>query len=95
MNQNPRILFHEVYEPKNNKKTMKIQKIIGENGTLPQLCARGSCPAAILAENGDVFVQGYIPEPMENSQLTAPSGESFVRMPRATFEKIARQVLAS
>ena len=74
---------------------MKIQKIIGANGVLPQLCGRGACPAAILADNGDVFVQGYLPAPAENSQLTAPVGESFVRMPRATFEKIARQVLAS
>jgi len=74
---------------------MKIQKIIGEDGTLPQLCGRGSCPAAILAENGDVFVQGYVPAPAEGAALTAPNGENFVRMPRATFEKIARQVLAS
>ena len=74
---------------------MKIQKIIGENGVLPKLCARGACPAAILAENGDVFVQGYVPSPGDGAQLTAPNGESFVRMSRATFEKIARQVLAA
>ena len=72
---------------------MTIQKIIGENGELPKLCNRGSCPAAILADNGDVFVQGFVPAPAENAVLTAPSGESFVRMPRATFDKIARQVL--
>ena len=74
---------------------MKIQKIIGENGTMPQLCGRSACPAAILADNGDVFLQGYIPAPGEGDQLTAPTGESFVRMPRATFEKIARQVLSA
>ena len=74
---------------------MKIQKIFGENGALPQLCARGSCPTAILAENGDVFVQGYVPAPAEGAELIAPAGESFVRMPPATFEKIVRQVLAS
>jgi hypothetical protein len=74
---------------------MKIQKIIGENGTMPQLCGRGACPAAILAENGDVFVQGYVPAPGESSELNAPVGESFVRMSRTTFDKIARQVLAS
>jgi hypothetical protein len=74
---------------------MKIQKIIGENGVLPQLCARGQCPAAILADNGDVFLQGYVPEPAQGPELTAPTGESFVRMPRTAFEKIARQVLAS
>jgi len=74
---------------------MKIQKIIGENGAMPQLCGRNSCPAAILADNGEIFVQGYIPAPAEGAVLTAPTGESFVRMSRATFEKIARQVLAS
>jgi hypothetical protein len=74
---------------------MNIQKIIGENGTLPKLCNGGTCPAAVLTENGDVFVQGYLPQPAESGQLTAPGGEGFVKMPRATFEKIARQVLAS
>ena len=77
------------------KKIMTIQKIIGENGVLPQLCGRGACPAAILAENGDVFVQGFNPAADEAAVLTAPTGESFVRMPRATVERIARQVLNS
>lgn len=74
---------------------MTIQKIIGENGAMPQLCGRGLCPAAILTAEGDVFVQGYLPETAESSQLTAPSGEGFVRMSRATFERIAQQVLGS
>jgi hypothetical protein len=94
MKQNAQFCFIKPKKFKTNKK-MKIQKIIGENGTLPALCARGACPAAILAENGDVFVQGFIPAPAEGAVLTAPTGENFVRMPRATFEKIARQVLAS
>ena len=72
---------------------MKITKIIGENGAMPRMCNKGACPAAILAENGDVFVQGYIP--VAGEELNAPIGEGFVRMPRATFEKIARHVLAS
>jgi hypothetical protein len=53
-------------------KTMKIQKIIGESGAMPQLCGRGACPAAILADNGDVFVQGYIPAPEDGAALIAP-----------------------
>jgi hypothetical protein len=73
---------------------MVIEKIIGENGLLPALCNGGNCPAAVLTADGDVFVQGYAPAANENSQLQAPSGEGFVKMPRATFEKIARQVLA-
>jgi len=74
---------------------VKIQKIIGENGVLPQLCRGGACPAAILADNGDVFVQGFVPVPVEGAALAAPVGEGFVRMSRTTFEKIARQVLAA
>jgi hypothetical protein len=74
---------------------MKITKIIGENGVMLTLCNRGACPAALLADNGDVFLQGYIPKATGNRELTAPDGEGFVRMSRATFEKIARQVLAS
>jgi hypothetical protein len=74
---------------------MKIQKIIGENGTLPQLCLRGACPAAVVMDNGDIFVQGYIPAAESGGLLTAPAGEAFVRMPRVVFEKIARQVLTS
>lgn len=74
---------------------MKITKIIGENGAMPQMCGRGACPAAILTDSGDVFVQGYIPAGVEVSELFAPDGETFVRMPRATFEKIARQFLVS
>jgi hypothetical protein len=74
---------------------MTIQKIIGENGVLPKLCGNGQCPAAILADNGDVLLQGYIPKQADIAALTPPTGEGFVRMSRTTFEKIARQVLAS
>jgi hypothetical protein len=73
---------------------MKIEKIIGEHGVMPALCNGGTCPAAVLTADGDVFVQGYAPASNESSQLQAPSGEGFVKMSRATFEKIARQVLA-
>ena len=73
---------------------MKITHIIGEQGAMPQQCRNGACPSALLADNGDVFVQGFIPAPSEGAELTAPVGEAFVRMPRAVFEKIARQVLA-
>jgi hypothetical protein len=74
---------------------MKIKKIIGERGEMPQFCAGGSCPAAILTEGGDLFVQGFIPSTDERGHLSQPVGEDFVKMPRAVFEKIARQVLNS
>ena len=73
---------------------MKIEAIIGEHGKLPQLCNGGGCPAVILNANGDLFVQGYLPAEDEQQNLPAPAGEGFVRMSRATFEKIARQLLA-
>jgi hypothetical protein len=62
---------------------------------LPQLCNGGTCPAAILTEGGDLFIQGYVPSEVERSQLADPVGEGFVKMPRAVFEKIARQVLSA
>lgn len=57
------------------------------------LCRGGGCPAAILIEGGDLFIQGYTPSATERDHLSGPAGEDFVRMPREIFEKIARQVL--
>jgi len=74
---------------------MTIQKIIGENGSQPQLCKTGGCPAAILTAGDDIFIQGYLPATSEGDQLGSPAGEGFVKMSRTTFEKIARQVLVS
>ena len=72
---------------------MKIQKILGENGVMPQLCGNGNCPAAILAEDGNAYVQGYQLNDAEQAGLTAPSGEGFVRIPMAVLRKIAVQVV--
>lgn len=72
---------------------MQIQRIIGENGPLSSVCNKGNCPAAIVTNDGSVFVQGYQLEPNEADVLSAPPGEGFVRMPLATLQKIARQVL--
>jgi hypothetical protein len=74
---------------------MTIKKIIGEKGIMPQLCNGGTCPAAILTEEGDLFIQGYTPSATERAHLSQPIGEDFVKMPREVFEKIARQVLKS
>ena len=70
---------------------MRIERIIGEHGQQEKLCNGGHCPAAILTEDGHVFVQGY--EPDQLGQLQAPAGENFVKMPRETFERIARHFL--
>ena len=72
---------------------MKIHKIIGEKGEMPQLCNGGGCPAAILTDGETVFIQGYVPSATDRSHLSEPAGEDFVKMPRAVFEKIARHVL--
>ena len=75
---------------------MTIQKIIGEHGEKKELlCRSGGCPAAIITDGDDVFIQGYVPSPSERSHLADPTGEDFVKMPRAVFEKIARQVLSA
>jgi len=71
---------------------MTITKIIGENGVLPKLCNNGACPAAIIAEDGHAYIQGYELAPAEKTELSAPPGEGFVKMPLATLQKIAAQV---
>ena len=71
---------------------MTIQKILGENGPQAELCNGGACPAAIIADNGNAYVQGYIPCPEAADVLTAPVGEAFVEIPLATLKKIAAQV---
>jgi hypothetical protein len=80
---------------KTNTKKMKVQTIFGENGKLSQLCGNGQCPAAIISDNDEIIVQGYLLASGESSVLTAPAGEGFVRMKRKTFEAISRHVLAS
>jgi hypothetical protein len=71
---------------------MKIQKIIGEQGAMPQLCGGGKCPSVIIADDGNAYVQGYQLGAGDNAVLVAPAGEGFVKMPIATLKKIAAQV---
>ena len=72
---------------------MTIKKILGENGQQSELCNGGGCPAAIITDNGDAFVQGYNLSQEEEAGLGQPDGESFVRIPLATLKKIAAQVI--
>jgi hypothetical protein len=96
MKQNAGFCFrNDITQKLQHPKIMKVQKIIGEHGILPQLCNQGACPAAILTDDDNIFVQGFLPNRNEDGQLIPPSGEGFVRMPRQTFERIARQVLGS
>jgi len=74
---------------------MKVTKIIGENGAMPQLCKGGACPSAIFASNGNAYLQGYTLEEEEARELTAPQGEAFVRIPLSTLKLIAGHVTKS
>jgi hypothetical protein len=71
---------------------MTIQKILGENGPQQELCNGGSCPAAIVGDDGNVYVQGYLLSQEASRVLTAPEGESFIRIPRDVAKRIAAQV---
>lgn len=71
---------------------MTIRTIIGENGPQDELCNAGACPAAIVADNGNAYVQGYIPRPEAADALKAPAGEAFVEIPLESLKKIAAQV---
>ena len=73
---------------------MTIRQIIGENGPQEELCNGGACPAAIIADNGNAYIQGYIPCPEAGDVLIAPAGEAFVEIPMATLKKIAAQVVS-
>ena len=73
---------------------MKITKIIGENGAMEKPCNNASCPSAILTEEGDVYIQGYVLEAAEAGAFTPPAGEGFVKMPLATLRKIAARLPA-
>jgi hypothetical protein len=59
------------------------------------LCRGGGCPAAILTDGESIVIQGYTLSAADRSQLTVPTGEDFVKMPKAVFEKIAHQVLSA
>lgn len=60
---------------------------------MSELCNGGSCPAAILTDGENAYVQGYIPNTAEFDHLSSPSGESFVRIPLNVLKKIAAQVI--
>lgn len=61
---------------------------------MPQLCNGGQCPAIIVAEDGNAYVQGLQLAANESSALTAPPGEAFVKMPLATLRKLAAHTAA-
>lgn len=71
---------------------MKITHIIGEAGAQPRLCTNGNCPAALVAADGNVYVQGYQLTEAERAALTPPAGEGFVRIPLAVLKRIAAHV---
>ncbi|MGD1978628.1 MAG: hypothetical protein PVJ98_04485 [Akkermansiaceae bacterium] len=71
---------------------MTIQKILGENGPQQELCNGGSCPGAIVGDDGNVYVQGYLPSQEASNVLAAPAGESFVSIPMDVAKRIAAQL---
>ena len=90
-----RILFTiaQIGRKHQTTKIMTIQKILGENGQQEAICNNAACPAAIIADDGNAYVQGYIPAPETADTLTAPTGEAFVRIPLPVLKKIAAQVV--
>ena len=71
---------------------MTIKKILGEHGIQQEVCKGGACPAAIVADDGNIYIQGYIPNAEANAALQAPSGEAFVAIPLTVARRIASQV---
>ncbi|MDP0500868.1 MAG: hypothetical protein Q7P63_12295 [Verrucomicrobiota bacterium JB022] len=71
---------------------MKITRIIGEDGPRTELCAGSACPAFILTESGEAFVQGTRLSADEAAQLSAPAHETFVKIPVAVLQRLAAQL---
>ncbi|BCX48581.1 conserved hypothetical protein [Haloferula helveola] len=71
---------------------MTIRTIIGENGPQAELCNGGQCPAVILTEEGNAYVQGNKLSTRERESLSAPEGEDFVSIPFEVLRAIAAQV---
>ena len=72
---------------------MTIKTILGENGPQSQLCSGSQCPAAIVADDGNIYIQGYLPTSDAERSLSSPAGEGFVCMPIEVAKKIAAQVV--
>lgn len=67
---------------------MKITRIIGIDGTMPQQCSGGCCPSLIETNSPDIVIQGYTLSKEERSALSNPEGEDFIKMPVATLQKL-------
>jgi hypothetical protein len=66
-----RILFRiadSVADKTNQLKMMTIRKILGENGPMSELCNGGTCPAAILTDGDNAYIQGYTLEASEKNE---------------------------
>lgn len=59
---------------------------------MSELCTGGACPAVIATDDGNVYVQGYIPDSEASGTITVPHGEAIVRIPLMTLKRIAAQV---
>ena len=67
---------------------MNIQKIIGENGPQEGFCVNGGCPAFLFTDDNRVLIQGARLTEAEKANLTAPTHEDFVAIPREVFDKL-------
>lgn len=72
--------------------TMKITKILGENGPMSEMCANASCPSFLFTDSGDVVVQGYELTESECRSLSKPPKEGFVKMSKDTLRRLAAQL---
>jgi hypothetical protein len=53
-------------------------------------CGSGACPTVYVAADGDLVVQGWIPDPRESSEV--PTGEARVKIPRDLLMRAAREL---
>lgn len=53
-------------------------------------CSGGTCPTVYEAEDGEIYVQGFIATSEEVSRVNLPKGEALVRISRTLWESMSR-----
>jgi hypothetical protein len=59
----------------------------------PRGCGQGLCPGIVITDRGTVLVQGKVLPKGDKSQLTVPSNEDVVEIPRQVFDDLLGQYL--
>lgn len=57
----------------------------------PRGCGQGLCPGIVITDRDTVLIQGNVLRKGDKSQLTVPSHEDVVEIPREVFDDLLGQ----